>query len=849
MDGTSQIGRGVSIRGEVSDDFIESTILGDQMWSGHLKEFCESQFNAENLDFFLAVIRFRELMLVDKSCWKTPWQDIDISLLTCDVNETSWPSKIVNRNEVVEIMQQIKIKYLDDDGEDSICMSLAMYERTLRRIGRLDLYGPYVFSEACIDPVKTLRQDIIPRFKASKFYLEMKEKLSAGKTVYEKKAVINEDDEENQDKMVVVTESAPKPQDNIFLLLLTSVFVTFPRVLFLSTLSYFTRKAVADPNSKLLRSLLSKQWSYAVPGTIALNIFLNIILGVEHYFSSEPVCNYKHEFAYWVWLIDYTICCGFAVSIFLNVSRMANSTGQLSNELYAALAGNIGISIMAGGAMILTTSINYGGTCIDMFGVVTPSTQWPEWLTTVPFLIYTAVAVEDKERLNTADILVIISMFFCILTGYFLNLELPWWLAYLLLIISCVSMLSTVYMVVRANKNHAEVSGQEHSALTRAAYIAEAEQARNLSVLCLVAMPILPILYFMAIGNLLSVDVFYSSNNIMSCMVKLVFAAIAAEGHMSTTEQMFTALQTDVELAKEGEAFAEHLFHKVTIPLKSVTAGMDLLSEIMESKGAKEAAQVRALRDTTEYISQNLADLMSADRSQIKKEDALRLISMPFVLSDLLKKVLVSFQKQMRKKLLNCKMDISPDVPKMMVGDMTRLNHVLSALFNKGLTASKSRGVMTLRITSRGFLGNSESSDNEPLGRVRGGAGAGSRNASRANSRNGGTRRASDDIVRSFSTEEDDKGNGNKKALHLLVFEVTRAVSITPEEEAIYINPMRKGKDGKEDPEAKALAAANRDLVQAREIVVLHGGSVVYSSSPKSTTLGFSIPYEIVHGM
>eukprot|EP01041_Mallomonas_annulata_P014428 gene14428-30709_t len=279
-----------SVKGEVSDEFIQETILGNSLWTGHLMEFCQAQFNAENLNFLLSVRRFQELMANDKTSWKTPWQEIDLIVFSDQADTISlfWPSNIVNRSQVIDMMQQIQSLYLDDDAEDNICMSLDMYKRTVKRMMFVDLYGPNVFAETAIDPMKTIKKDIIPRFHASPYYTEMMENIRSGAKTYVKKAPPKTQAEKNADMLVVVSECRNPPKENIVMTILLLTFVTYPRKLFLTILSYFTRKAVADPNSKLLRSLLSKQWSYAVPGTIALNVFLNIILGVEHYFSSEP---------------------------------------------------------------------------------------------------------------------------------------------------------------------------------------------------------------------------------------------------------------------------------------------------------------------------------------------------------------------------------------------------------------------------------------------------------------------------------------------------------------------------------------------------------------------------------
>ena len=46
-------------------------------------------------------------------------------------------------------------------------MAAKVAENTKRRMKLLDLYGPDVFSEALLDPLKTINRDVLPRFLAS----------------------------------------------------------------------------------------------------------------------------------------------------------------------------------------------------------------------------------------------------------------------------------------------------------------------------------------------------------------------------------------------------------------------------------------------------------------------------------------------------------------------------------------------------------------------------------------------------------------------------------------------------------------------------------------------------------
>ena len=49
----------------------------------------------------------------------------------------------------------------------------------MKRIKLFHLYGPEVFEVACLDPIKTMRKDILPRFCRSPIFETMIQRLSS----------------------------------------------------------------------------------------------------------------------------------------------------------------------------------------------------------------------------------------------------------------------------------------------------------------------------------------------------------------------------------------------------------------------------------------------------------------------------------------------------------------------------------------------------------------------------------------------------------------------------------------------------------------------------------------------
>jgi hypothetical protein len=125
------------------------------------------------------VDKFRDNLLQDNTTWGSSWREVD-SVVNIQSNEIDpkfsvdpdW-SKFIDPNAAMTQIDNIVRQYLRDDSPIQICIPGSVYQRTLRRISLLHLYGPDVFEEACIDPIKTMTKDILPRFLASDLFTKM----------------------------------------------------------------------------------------------------------------------------------------------------------------------------------------------------------------------------------------------------------------------------------------------------------------------------------------------------------------------------------------------------------------------------------------------------------------------------------------------------------------------------------------------------------------------------------------------------------------------------------------------------------------------------------------------------
>lgn len=88
--------------------------------------------------------------------------------------ERPWPSKIVDQRIVEQMVKNIWDTFLSESSHLEICVAPLVVINTVQRIACLDLYGPDVFAEALLEPLRTIQMDTLPRFFASKIYAKMK---------------------------------------------------------------------------------------------------------------------------------------------------------------------------------------------------------------------------------------------------------------------------------------------------------------------------------------------------------------------------------------------------------------------------------------------------------------------------------------------------------------------------------------------------------------------------------------------------------------------------------------------------------------------------------------------------
>lgn len=161
-----------------------SSLLANPIQSGYLLQFSQSEYNAENITYVLEIDKFKDLC--DSKAWddNLSYKNVDSKIenfqnTTLQENDLVfgggklWPCSKITFASFKKHAERIWDTYLATSAAQQICMPARVLSNTIHRLKYLDLYGPHVFDETLIDPMKTLNADVRPRFIHSAYYNSM----------------------------------------------------------------------------------------------------------------------------------------------------------------------------------------------------------------------------------------------------------------------------------------------------------------------------------------------------------------------------------------------------------------------------------------------------------------------------------------------------------------------------------------------------------------------------------------------------------------------------------------------------------------------------------------------------
>jgi signal transduction histidine kinase len=338
--------------------------------------------------------------------------------------------------------------------------------------------------------------------------------------------------------------------------------------------------------------------------------------------------------------------------------------------------------------------------------------MWTEWLSTGPMIIFLLLALTEKKDLSNTDLAIVISFFMCMVFGFLPIIPQPRYLAYLWIALSVVACLPVLYLPWYVSRQ-----GQE-----QAPDILDLEEARSnqmnntkrhlmqysLATWMAIVCPLFPLNYVLAatkvIGPGESVGIFL----LLTLLLKAFFAASLADAHTlslidrqkelekSAIDKIFYDLEKERYANESRRTFFKFLFHEVRTPLNTLTIGIELLStrDVLDSTDQELLVMMRG---ASEYMGETLNNVLSMQKIE---EGKMELSFAPFSISGSITKIFSALSGSVITKNLVVERSIAADVPPVLVGDVFRVDHVISNLHSNAIKFSPEGGAIRVNVTA-----------------------------------------------------------------------------------------------------------------------------------------------------
>jgi EF-hand domain pair len=149
------------------------SLVTNPLCAGYLLQFVDNDDeNGTLIRFISAVYAFKESFTEDLNIWTTGWRDTDTMVKIEDYNSVEqylittayWPS-MSDHLTITAHANNIYQTYLG--SMNAISTTKEIMQRTSKRLQLIHLYGPHIFDEACMDPLKTAKKGVLSRFLKS----------------------------------------------------------------------------------------------------------------------------------------------------------------------------------------------------------------------------------------------------------------------------------------------------------------------------------------------------------------------------------------------------------------------------------------------------------------------------------------------------------------------------------------------------------------------------------------------------------------------------------------------------------------------------------------------------------
>ena len=215
---------------------------------------------------------------------------------------------------------------------------------------------------------------------------------------------------------------------------------------------------------------------------------------------------------------------------------------------------------------------------------------------------------------------------------------------------------------------------------------------RRLTFLLFYLLPTFPIVYLLAATGVITADQTQVGFRVCSMSTKVFYVIVMMNAHTYIIK-----LLHDARVNESRRAFLRYVMHEVRVPLNSVTAGIGILRNYVSNDDGSDTLDM--MDAASVYMAETLNNILSMQKIE---EGKLELVMNPFMIEEVMVRVKKLLTGLLIEKNLNLVINVSPKVPRCLVGDCYRLEHVIANLISNAVKCSPDMGNIEVTVACVG---------------------------------------------------------------------------------------------------------------------------------------------------
>ena len=304
----------------------------------------------------------------------------------------------------------------------------------------------------------------------------------------------------------------------------------------------------------------------------------------------------------------------------------------------------------------------------------------------VPLLFYGIVSIDTMGNFKRSALFIMFPSLLAMFCGFCLTLTKSKVGAAFILASGWIMFLTSLFFLYKAIGSG--VHGLEESESAEVHFEMRIKRKR-LTWLLFILLPSFPIVYIFSAVGFLDQDMSLIAFTVCNISAKVFYVVVMLNSHSDMVKYISQA-----ELNETRRNFLRYVMHEVRVPLNSVTTGIGVLETLDLNNEGHDTLTM--MSTATLYMAETLNNILSMQKIE---EGKFELVMAPFNIIDLLDTVRLTVHGMMIEKELQLELIVAKDVPRVVVGDRYRLEHILANLMSNAAKFSPSRGRILLAVS------------------------------------------------------------------------------------------------------------------------------------------------------